>query len=166
MKISFKITFLSFCLYAFTIHAQEEKKSIKFGLGTSFFNLNESFDNLFFYNNSNPIYTSILYKDKYRFESILNLSIINNKEDRELKSRGSITIGFDYLKPINEKIKIYTGPRIGHNTNQTSIINAHIGGEYFFYKHWSISNELGLNYIIDFEDYIQTTSSIILRFYF
>lgn len=165
MKTSLRNSFiiLSFC--SLFLNAQEQDKSLRTGLGTSLFNLNESFDNLFFYNNSSPIFVSLMYKNKYRFETILNLSIINNKEERILKSRGSITLGFDYLKSVHDQIKIYFGPKIGYNTNETKLLNAHIGGEYFFHNNWSISNELGLNYLIDYQDYIQTTSSVILRFY-
>ena len=163
-----KITliYLFFVFTIFKINAQKGEKPIKIGLGTSLFNLNESFDNLFFYNNSNPILLSVTLNNKIRIESILNISIINNPEDRILKSRGSITLGADYFKPIHEKINLYFGPKIGYNTNETTLINTHIGGEYFFYKSWSISNELGLNYLKAYQSYLQTTSSVILRFYF
>lgn len=154
-----------FCCICFHAIAQEKEKNIKIGLGTSLFNLNESFDNLFFYNNSSPVFVSLLYKDKIRLETILNLSVLDNPDERELKSRGSITLGVDFFKSINEKVKIYYGPKLGYNTNETKLLNAHIGAEYFFYKRWSISNEVGLNYLKDYQSYIQTTSSVILRFY-
>ena len=166
MKSSFNLLIALLVLCNLYSHAQEKAKPIEVGLGTSLFNLNESFDDLFFYNNSSPIFVSVLINKKYRIETILNLSIINNKEDRILKSRGSITLGFDYLKRLNDKINIYFGPKVGYNTNETKLFNAHVGGEYFFYKSWSISNEIGLNYLTTYESYLQTTSSIILRFYF
>lgn len=166
MKLIQKIAFLLVTFSTLTFYAQEKEKNNKIGLGTSLFNLNESFDNLFFYNNSSPIHVSFFHQKKYRIESILNLSIIDNKEERILKSRGSITLGIDFFTPLNNKVYIYYGPKVGYNTNETKLINGHIGGEYFFYKSWSISNELGLNYLIDFQNYLQTTSSVILRFYF
>ena len=166
MKTSFNFLIVLFFVNVVYTYAQEQTKSTKVGLGTSLFNLNESFDNLFFYNNSSPVFISLLINKKYRIETILNLSIIDKKEDRILKSRGSITFGFDFLKPLNDKVNIYFGPKIGYNTNETKLFNAHIGGEYFFYKSWSISNEIGLNYLTTYESYLQSTSSIILRFYF
>lgn len=161
-----KKVFIIISLLCIKVYSQEVLKNNRVGLGTSLFNLNESFDNLFFYNNSSPIHISYLHKKAYRIETILNLSIIDNKEERILKSRGSISIGFDFFKSLNQKVYIYYGPKIGYNTNQIILLNSHIGGEYFFYKSWSISNEIGLNYLIDFQNYLQTTSSVILRFYF
>lgn len=146
--------------------SQERVDNIKVGLGTSLFNLNESFTNVFFLNNSSPIYVSMLYKDKFRVESIINLTIANSDDSGILSSRGSIALGVDWFHPLYEKTAIYYGPRIGYNTNKTKLINTHIGGEYDFYKNFTISTEIGFNYIMEYTNYLQTTSSIILRFYF
>lgn len=163
-KVTFLFVFSILC--ATQINAQKTTKPLKIGLGTSLFNLNESFNNLFFYNNSSPIFVSLFYKEKIRFETILNMSILDTPGENLLKSKGSITLGVDLFKHINDKVSIYYGPKVGYNSNKSTLINAHIGGEYFFYRSWSVSNEVGFNYLIDFQNYLQTTSSVILRFYF
>ncbi len=159
------ILFFFFCLaFGFT-HAQESERSIKFSLGASFFNLNESFDDLFFYNNSSPIYLGLKIKDKYRIESIVNASIIEKNETPDSVTRGSLTLGFDFIQSLFDKFHLYYGPRIGYNTNATILTNAHIAGEYYFHKRWSVSAEIGCNYLLDNQNYFQTNSNLIVRFY-
>lgn len=164
MKKTLLFTFL--ILLGINGYTQEKVDNIKVGLGTSLFNLNESFNNVFFLNNSSPIYVSILYKDMFRVESIVNLTVTNSSDFGILSSRGSIALGVDWFHPLYEKTAIYYGPRIGFNSNQTKLVNAHIGGEYDFYKNWTISTEIGFNYVMEYVNYLQTTSSVILRFYF
>lgn len=149
------------CSYFF---AQEKKWKVD--LGTSLFNLNESFTNVFFLNNSSPIYVGVKYKDAFRVESIINLTLASTDNFGILSSRGSIAFSADWFHPLAKKMAIYYGPKIGFNSNETKLVNAHIAGEYQFYKNFSISTEIGLNYIMEYTEYLQTTSSIILRFYF
>jgi hypothetical protein len=155
--------FLSRNLYS---QKDNTKKKHKFGIGTSIFNLNESFDDLFFFNNSSPIYLSYTLKEKHRLETILNLSIISNKEAVKISSRGSVSITYDFLNLVSKKLVIYPGIKAGFNSNENILLNLHVGGEYFLHNRWSISSEVGLNYLIAHQDYLQTTSNIILRFYF
>ena len=68
MKKEFCILFTIFCMYF--ANGQEQSSSIKLSLGASFFSLNESFDDLFFFNNSSPLYVGIVIHDSYRIESI------------------------------------------------------------------------------------------------
>lgn len=164
-KIVFGILLLS-SIYTRCNAQEAQEKKYKIGLGTSLFNLNESFTNVFFLNNSSPIYVGVKFKEKYRIESIINLTLTESDDFGLLSSRGSIALSFDWLKPLYEKTSIYYGPKIGFNSNETQLVNIHVGGEYNFYKNWSLSTEIGLNYIKEFTQYVQTTSSIILRFYF
>ena len=94
-----------------------------------------------------------------------NISIIHNKEEAKNKTRGSLSFSFDFLKPLSKNVQLAFGPRIGYNTNETLLTNLHVSGEYFFAKNWSAAVELGLNYLIDNQNYLQTNSNIILRFY-
>lgn len=156
---------LFLCISLCQVNAQTKERSIKFGLGASFFNLNESFDDLFFYNNSSPIYLGLKIKDKYRIESIINVSLIEHNETSDNLTRGSATLGFDFIRELFEKFHLYYGPRIGYNTNETLLTNAHIAGEYYFHKRWSVSAEIGCNYLLDDQNYFQTNSNLIVRFY-
>lgn len=155
-----------YLLFVFCTIGFAQEKKYKIGLGTSLFNLNESFTNVFFLNNSSPIYVSILYKNSFRIESIVNLTLANTENSGILSSKGSISLSADWFHPLHEKTALYYGPKIGFNSNETKFANAHIGGEYDFYKNWTISTEIGFNYVMEYTEYLQTTSSVILRFYF
>lgn len=158
---------ISFCLLiGLTTLGFAQEKKYTIGLGTSLFNLNESFTNVFFLNNSSPVYVSIRYKELFRIESIVNLTLANTNEFGVLSSRGSIALSADWFHPLHKKTALYYGPKIGFNSNETKLVNGHIGGEYSFYKNFTISTEIGLNYIMEYTQYLQTTSSVILRFYF
>ncbi|WP_138940618.1 hypothetical protein [Aquimarina agarivorans] len=156
-------------IFFFTVNSfcQEASSKKRFGLGSSFFNLNESFDDLFLFNNSSPISMNYQISNKLRIENNTNITFINQKEN-STRVRGSLRLSLDYLKKISENFIIYSGPQIGINTSKTKLINIHIGGEYFLHKNWSISNQVGLNFLFDSNsnNSIQTNSSIILRFYF
>lgn len=154
-----------FNIFFNNIKAQELKKEKRFSIGTSFFNVNESFDSIFIFNNSSPIIFGLDLQN-FRIESTTNISLFT-EGNQYTYVRGSLRLSFDYKKTIFDKINLYFGPQYGLNTNETHLINIHLGGEYFLHKNWSISNQVGLNFLFDNENqtFIQTNSSIILRFY-
>lgn len=160
--------YLLILVFLFSIslsYGQEKFSNLKIGLGSSFFNINENFDDIFLFNNSSPIIIG-LKSERLRLESTTNISL-STRENNSTFVRGSIRLSIDYFKEISSKMKIYFGPQYGLNTNETHLINLHVGGEYFLHKNWSISNQIGLNFLFDneSESFIQTNSSIILRFY-
>lgn len=162
-----KFIILIFIILSVTnkINAQERSSNLKLGLGSSFFNINENFDDIFIFNNSSPVYAS-LSKNNLRIETITNISLLTNENEKTFV-RGSLRLGIDYFFELTNRFNLYTGSQYGINTNETHLINLHIGGEYFLHKNWSISNQLGLNFLFDnySKNYIQTNSTIILRFY-
>lgn len=162
---SLKYIFTFFLLLNLSfVYCQTDESNLKLGLGTSFFNINENFDDIFLFNNSSPIIIGIK-KKRLRLESISNLSILQSEIDDSNFIRGSIRLSLDYFFNLSKKMRIYTGPQYGLNSNKTHLINLHVGGEYFLHKNWSISNQIGLNFLFDDQKFIQTNSSIVLRFY-
>lgn len=143
-------------------YGQKKEFIARVGLGTSFFNINENFDDIFLFNNSSPVIIGVR-KDKYRLESISNISILNDDDSSYV--RGSIRLSLDYITKLSKRMEIYFGPQYGLNSNRTNLINLHVGGEYFLHQNWSISNQIGVNFLFDDQKFIQTNSSIILRFY-
>lgn len=149
------------------VFAQKKTNKYKIGLGAALFDINESFNDFFIFNNSRPIYLSLTIHEKFRIESITNLSVTDYQDGEDIHfAKGSFSLAFQYIKPTAKKFDLYFGSKVGLNSNKTKLVNLHIGGELYLHKRWSITNEIGANYLIEYDKYFQTTSSVILRFYF
>ena len=118
-----------------SIYSQEIFTNLKIGIGSSLFNINESFDDLFLFNNSSPIIIGLTNKH-LRLESTTNITL-STLENNSTYVRGSIRLSLDYISEVSDKMNIYFGPQYGLNTNETHLINLHVGGEYFLHKNWS-----------------------------
>lgn len=147
----------------YNLFGQQKHNKIKLGFGTSLYNINENFNNIFLFNNSSPVIIGVK-KDHFRLETISNISFINQKGNSNFIA-GSVRLGLDYIIRPDNKFQIYFGSQYGLNTNNTHLINFHLGGEFFLHPNWSISNQIGLNFLSDTQKLTQTNSSIILRFY-
>lgn len=163
----YTVILLIFLSSLFSGFAQNKTDAYKIGLGASLFDVNETFNDLFVFNNSRPIYLSVTIHEKFRIESIMNFSVTDYQDGEDIHfAKGSFSLAFQYVKPTSKKLDIYFGSKIGLNSNKTKLVNLHIGGELYLHERWSISNEIGANYLIEYDKYFQTTSSVILRFYF
>ncbi len=159
-----KLFFIILYFGCFSLFSQEKSDRIKLSLGTSFFNVNENFDDLFLFNNASPVFLGF-QKGNFRVETIGTISILESEINAEATIRGSVRLTLDYISKISSKMNVYFGPQYGYNSNRTHLCNLHIGGEYFLHDNWSISNQVGLNILFDNKKSFQTNSSIILRFY-
>lgn len=85
-------------------YCQEKLSNLKIGLGSSFFNINENFDDIFLFNNSSPIIIG-LKGERLRLESTTNISL-STRENNSTFVRGSIRLSLDYFSEISSKMKI------------------------------------------------------------
>ena len=159
-----KILFILLFSSCFIGVSQEKKEKFKLSLGTSFFNVNENFDDLFLFNNASPVFLGF-QKGGFRVETIGTISILESETKAVAIIRGSVRLTLDYISQVSSKMNVYFGPQYGYNSNRTHLCNLHIGGEYFLHDNWSISNQVGFNILFDNKKSFQTNSSIILRFY-
>ena len=150
-----------------SINAQDKNTRPRISVGTTFSNLNENFEDIFLFNNSRPIIAGLDYPN-LRIESITNVSIENSPNNDETSIRGSIRLSLDYKKKVSNKMQIYFGPQYGLHSSRTHLLNLHLGGEYFLHKNWSISSQIGVNFLFvnsTNQTLILTNNSFILRFY-
>ena len=147
------------------LHAQDEKHTeLKIGFGASMFNLTEYLVNESDYGFSNTIYMPIDVGKNFRFEP--NISLMKSGDEKF----GILGAGFFFKKPI-ENYNILIGSRFGMTTNGVSmtIIAPTIGGEYFFFRKFSIGAEVqyfGLLGDKKGDNFWATNTNILVRFFF
>lgn len=159
------ILILSFLFYSILSIAQNENKNLKLNIGSTLTSFGDNFEDIFVFNNSRPIIAGLNYSN-FRVESIINISL-ETRDNNQTSVRGSARLSFDYKKNISKKTIIYFGPQYGLHSSKTHLFNLHLGGEFFFHKNWSISNQIELDFLFVNKNktLILTNNSLLLRFY-
>lgn len=162
MKFYFTLLTLVFTLFFNDqLVAQEktddEPKTVKFGLGVSFFNLTDVLNENF------PVSTIYLTADLgkiLRIEPSFKLAISEFNRQYEI---GAGVFG----KRTLPKFNMLYGARFAYSNDKVTTIAPTLGGEYYFSDHFSLSGEAQLKtLIVEKQWLIYSNANIILRYYF
>jgi hypothetical protein len=160
-NMKMKILLLTLLISVLTIcpilGQENDSTDVKFGLGTSLFNLSEYINES---QSINSIYMTIDLSSKFRIEPSFGFALSDGL------SQYFIGVGAFGKKTIS-KFNLLYGLRVGLGSSERFALAPTIGGEYYFIKKFSIGSEVQLRGSKANEDWtFLTNSSVILRFYF